>query len=209
MTEGEATTDQPVAIVEKNATAVTEQEVQPDTEIRPTSYSLRANGSARTMQPDGLREMGHEPLPAQKALRLTIKPHLQRRSHGALVHIEKFEAWLDDELFCISRQPRLDGARELLRRGYGPDVLMTTRAHDRSYDSWRPAPLGELAKWTVAEMSGRGLRRMSWRPFQNGDSMCAVDPRTRKSGLRGAQVPGRDDDAVQADEAPSARSSAA
>ena len=130
---------------------------------------------------------------------MVTKPHLQRRGHGALIHIDKYEAWLDGELICISRQPRLDGAREMLRRGYGPDVLMTTRAHDRSYDSWTPAPLGELAKLTVAEMSGRGLRRMSWRPFQNGDSMCEVDPRTRKSGLRGVKVPRQGDDAVSPD----------
>ena len=78
---------------------------------------------------------------------LVVKPHLQRRSHGALVHIDKLEAWLGGDLICISRQPRLDGARELLRRGYSPDALMTTRAHDRSYDSWNPG-----ADWRAGQV---------------------------------------------------------
>ena len=64
-------------------------------------------------------------------LRLITKPHLQRRSHGAMIHLDRFEAWLDGELVCVSRQPRLDGARKLLRQGYAPEVLLTTRAHNR------------------------------------------------------------------------------
>ena len=99
-------------------------------------------------------------------LRLVTKPHLQRRGHGARVHIADFEAWLGDELICVSRQPRLDGARELLRRGYLPGTLMTTRANGRDYDSWRPQTLSELAKWTINEESKGGLRRRLWQPFQ-------------------------------------------
>ena len=75
-------------------------------------------------------------------LRLVTKPHMQRRPRGALVHIDRFESWFDGELICISRQPRLDGARELLRRGYSPDSLLTTRAEGRSYDSFHPAQIG-------------------------------------------------------------------
>ena len=130
-------------------------------------------------------------------IRLVTKLHMQRRGAGQLVHVDRFEAWLDGELICISRQPRLDGARELLRRGYSPDTLMTTRAHDRSYDSFVPAPIGELAKWTVSERDKRGLYRERWKSYQDGVSSAAVDSRTRKSGLRGAKIP--EHDAVWAD----------
>ena len=137
---------------------------------------------------------GHEPGAdgepvGHTILRLVTRPHLQLRPHGEMVHIDRFEAWLDGTLICISRQPRLDAARELLRLGYSPSMLMTTRAHDRNYDSWTPAPLGELAKWTVAEMSGRGLRRLRWQPFQKGDSMCAVRPGMHEVALGGGMVP--------------------
>ena len=117
---------------------------------------------------------------------------------GWLIHIDKFEAWLDGELLCVSRQPRLDGARELLRRGYSPDTLMTTRADGRDYDSWTPAPIGELARWTIIEEDKKGLRRRPWKPHPNAVSRGPVDSRTRRSRLRGAKVPGSDDDAVAA-----------
>ena len=121
-----------------------------------------------------------------------------------MVHVDKFEAWLDGELLCTSRQPRLDGARVLLERvllerGYPTDTLMTTRAHGRDYDSFHPAPLGELAKWTVTERDRTGLRRESWRSYQDGVSRSAVDSRMRKSPLRGARVPEQVDDAVSPD----------
>ena len=90
-----------------------------------------------------LVDAGKEPTKAAVAIiTLTTKPYIEPR-HGC--HIDKSEAHLDGELICVSRQPRLDGARELLRRGYSADGLMTTRAHNRDYDSWVPAPIGELA----------------------------------------------------------------
>ena len=55
-------------------------------------------------------------------LRLMTRPHLQRRSHGVLIHLDRFEAWLGDELICVSRQPRLDGARVLLERDIDPPL---------------------------------------------------------------------------------------
>lgn len=133
---------------------------------------------------------------AGTTLRLVTKPHLQRRGHGALVHIDKFEGWIGGELIVVSRQPRLDGARELLRRGHSPDTLMTTRADNRSYDSFTPEPISELAKWTIVESSRDGLLRRTWVPFVTGDSAPPIDSRTRKTGLRGAKVPEQEEDAV-------------
>ncbi len=48
---------------------------------------------------------------------LLVKPHLQRRAAGQLVHIDKFEGWLDGEMIVTSKQPRLDEeSRDGLRR---------------------------------------------------------------------------------------------
>ena len=44
-----------------------------------------------------------------------------------------------------------------------------------------------------------GLRRRTWKPYQNGVSCGGVEAGMRKSGLRGVKVPGSDDDAVAAD----------
>ncbi len=112
---------------------------------------------------------------------------MQRRAAGQLIHIDKFEGWLDGELIVTSKQPRLDGARELLKRGYSPDTLLTTRAEGRDYDSFIPAPIGELAKWTIVEEDKNGLRRRLWKPHPNAVSSGSVEARTRRSGLRGVR----------------------
>ena len=130
---------------------------------------------------------------------LTTKPHLQRRAAGQLVHVDKFEGWLDGELIVVSKQPRLDGARELLRRGYLPDALMTTRAEGRDYDSFIPAPIGEVAKWTIVEESRDGLRRRLWQPPHNTPVYPDTSLPVRKSPLRGVRLPETDDGAVAPD----------
>ena len=129
---------------------------------------------------------------------LITKPYIEVK-RGEPSHFDRFEAWLGRELICVSRQPRLDGARVLLKRGISAETLLTTRAHNRDYDSWIPAPLGELAEWTIVESSRDGLLRRKWEPFEKCDSTPPVEARTRKSGLRGVQVPESDDDAVAPD----------
>ena len=64
-----------------------------------------------------------------------------------------------------SRQPLVDGARELLARGLDPATLLTMRHQGKAYDSFRPAPIGEWAKWTYQEGEKRTLTRALWRPF--------------------------------------------
>jgi hypothetical protein len=86
--------------------------------------------------------------PPAGALRLELRP----------VHGRRFAAWLDGELICTSDQPVLDGTRELLRRGFDPSTLLTTRHADKAYDNFVPQPIGELAKWTV-ENDSRGAPR--------------------------------------------------
>jgi hypothetical protein len=91
---------------------------------------------------------------------LILHPHIEPGGY----HLDKFDAYLDDELILTSRSPLYSGARELLKRGLSPDALLTIRHVGKAYDSFKPQPIGELAKWTVVE--GRnGLSRQAWSPF--------------------------------------------
>src|SRR5262249_52915887 len=79
----------------------------------------------------------------------------------------RFSAALEDGDVIISSsgQPLVDGARELIARGYDASTLLTMRMAGKSYDSFRPAPIGEWAKWTYGEGDSRGLQRKRWTPF--------------------------------------------
>jgi hypothetical protein len=68
------------------------------------------------------------------------------------------------EFVCLSRQPLVDGARELLARGYDPTTLLTMRHADRPYDSFEPQPISEWAKWTYSEGRKAKLARVRWMP---------------------------------------------
>jgi hypothetical protein len=91
---------------------------------------------------------------------LILHPHIEPGGY----HLDKFDAYLDDELILTSRSPLYSGARELLKRGLSPDVLLTIRHVGKTYDSFKLRPIGELAKWTVEE-SKTGLKRREFRPF--------------------------------------------
>src|SRR5215510_10043856 len=47
-----------------------------------------------------------------------------------------------------SRQPLVDGARELLARSFDPATPLTMRHEGKVYDSFRPAPISQWAEWT-------------------------------------------------------------
>jgi hypothetical protein len=92
---------------------------------------------------------------------LTLKPHIERGGY----HLDRFDAYLDGELIVTSRQPLYDGARKLLDRGFAPTELLSIHHAGKDYDSFEPAPIGELAKWTIAESDRGGLQRQRWKPF--------------------------------------------
>jgi hypothetical protein len=85
----------------------------------------------------------------------------------------QFAAYLGDELVCTSRQPFLDGARELVRRGYDPTLLLTTRHEGKGYDNFIPRPIGELAGLTVSERDS-GLRLERYRAFDGPAKQAGV-----------------------------------
>jgi len=75
-----------------------------------------------------------------------------------------------------SRQPLVDGARELLARGFDPATPLTMRVDGKAYGSFRPAPISLWAKWTYTESERYPLKRQRWMPH-------AADREGQKSGI--------------------------
>lgn len=78
--------------------------------------------------------------------------------------LDRFDVWLDVELILTSRQPCYDAARELLRRGYPGDTLLTVRDASKD-DHFVPLEIGYLAQWSVSESDRGGLKRIRWQPM--------------------------------------------
>src|SRR5262249_47617787 len=74
----------------------------------------------------------------------------------------RFHATLNGELLTTSRQPLLDGARELLERGYDPNTRIVMR-HDGSKVDALPSTIGAAAKLTVEERAHRRIRFAAWK----------------------------------------------
>ena len=89
---------------------------------------------------------------------LTLTPHRERAGY----HLDRFDAYVGDELIVTSRQPLFDGARKLLERGHDPATPATIRHRGKDYDSFVPRPLSELAQWTIEESDKGGLKRRRW-----------------------------------------------
>lgn len=64
-----------------------------------------------------------------------------------------------------SRHPLVDGARKLLELDFCPTVPLAMRHLGATYDSFVPAAIGELAKWTYSEGERQTLQRTRWKPF--------------------------------------------
>ena len=108
-------------------------------------------------------------------VRLIIRPHPH---HTGAKIADRFDARLDGEHICTSREPLFDGARELLARGYDPSTLMTTRHDIKTFDSFKPEPIGKLAGLTARE-DKNGPRIVKWKPTSGADKTCALTPHTR------------------------------
>ncbi|WP_395713528.1 hypothetical protein [Reyranella sp.] len=77
-----------------------------------------------------------------------------------------FTGRLEDGSLVVtsSRQPLVDSARELLAHGFDPETPLAMRHVGKSYDSFaKPAPIGELARWTYSEPDSEPLRRRLWK----------------------------------------------
>jgi hypothetical protein len=65
-----------------------------------------------------------------------------------------------------TRQPLVDAARELLRRGHDPAALLTMRHVSQTHDSVAPLQVSHWAKVTFTEGETTPLRRQAWKPRQ-------------------------------------------
>ena len=89
---------------------------------------------------------------------------MEERS-GRQFHLDRFDGYLDGELILTSRQPWHDGARELLRRGYPGDTLLTVRHAGGDCDNSVPLEISYLAQWSISDSARGGLKRIRWQPM--------------------------------------------
>ena len=78
-----------------------------------------------------------------------------------------FAASLDGVGLCISREPLLSAARELIRHGAPPDTILAMRHAGSDHDALR-GQLGALAKLTVQDGQDGAPRLRRWRPSPYG-----------------------------------------
>jgi hypothetical protein len=111
-----------------------------------------------------LLKRAHAAFPSKKDLpmeRLIVSPDADTQKAG------KFTACMEstgETIVSGSRQPLVDGARELLGRGYDPTTLLTMRHQGSTCDSFKEAPIDEWAKWTYTESETSPLRKARWMP---------------------------------------------
>jgi hypothetical protein len=94
----------------------------------------------------------------------------------------RFIATLDGDFVVLSHQPLVDGARELLARGFDPATPLTMRHAGKAYDSFEPLPIGDWAKVTYSESTKGDLRLRRWMPRP-------ADREGKKLGLASQKVP--------------------
>jgi hypothetical protein len=78
-------------------------------------------------------------VPAPQVVRLVVTPEA----------VARFAARLESTgelLVAGTRQPLVDGARELLARGFEPTAPLTMRHEGSAHDSFQPMPIGQWAK---------------------------------------------------------------
>jgi hypothetical protein len=67
-----------------------------------------------------------------------------------------------------SKQPLVDGARELRAAGFDPAKPLTMRHERNTHDSFAPLPISKWAKLTYEEGERTTLRATPWMPFPAG-----------------------------------------
>ena len=77
----------------------------------------------------------------------------------------KFTVFVDGELIGLVNSPAYDGARLLVKMGYDPDRLMTTRSMDSQHNSWKPQPIHKFAKLRSIETDNRSVCSKSFREW--------------------------------------------
>jgi hypothetical protein len=112
-------------------------------------------------------------------IRLIISPEADPQKAGRLTG--RLES-TGGVIVTNTRQPLVDGARELLARGFDRATPLTMRMEGKAYDSFQPLPIGKWAGWTYEERDRDGLRCARWIPR-------ALHAGGQKSGVEEPAVP--------------------
>src|SRR4051794_32596146 len=87
-----------------------------------------------------------------------------------------YEAYLGGTLLCTTDQPFFDGARALLKLGYGPEECLTMRHEGSAFPSFKPTTIGAAVKLTIRETAEIGPVAERWRPhgrYSQGEQIAA------------------------------------
>ena len=84
-----------------------------------------------------------------------------------------YTARADGRLLCRSRQPFLDGARELLASGYSADTVIIMKHVGSDVETVR-STIGGAARLTVSEEENRPPRFKRWKPRYMGEGSPPV-----------------------------------
>lgn len=92
-----------------------------------------------------------------------------------------------------TRLPFMAGARMLIEAGYPADDLVTMRHAGAKHDSFAPAPLGKVAKWTISEPDATSARCVTFQDRFSGVASSEISP---ISGVPAGVMPDDGDSAV-------------
>lgn len=83
-----------------------------------------------------------------------------------------FEAYVDGELVCASRQPFYDAARVMLKKGFAPDgtICHITGGGVLSMQT----TIGNAARWAISDSDRGGIRRRKWVEMLTGSFTHAL-----------------------------------
>lgn len=81
----------------------------------------------------------------------TIVLDYKLRTYDDSDRASKCEIYLDGELIGVEPSAATHGARLLLKLGYSPNTLMTTKSLFSEYPSWVPRRIGDWAETSCTE----------------------------------------------------------
>lgn len=87
----------------------------------------------------------------------------------------KFTIFVDGELIGLVNSPAYDGARLLVKMGYDPQRLMTTRSMDSQHNSWEPQPIHKFAKLRSVETDNRSVCSKTFREWTRVAPTAALE----------------------------------
>lgn len=116
----------------------------------------------------------HRTTPPRPSLLITFRPHIERSG----CHVNRFDAFLGDDLVHTGAQILRPVARKLIERGYDPETLLTMQADGAERPSFQPRSLAAWAGEKLVEKDRGGFRVEKWtdNPFGEAAGNVPVPP---------------------------------